>query len=1276
MKIRIAILIALLAAYASPAALGQTILTTATVDLRTSAFVTGGTFQLDDPSPAAASGTQNWMGSASSTGTGTANASGSYTSQVTPGFFSLGGTATGALNGATADGNTNASAVLSVSFQVPVLSEGTLSLPATLFSSDGVNRAIGRASYFLFEDGNVIASAERFTTGTDGETVSLSTGKTYIFQASLQATNDPTGAATRNASASSTGISLGVSPIPEPGSIALLGLGGLLFLRRAPCRRVGGTTNSTNRAPQLLAALLLGLALPGSISAQSWTGGGPDNFWSTGANWSTGNAPGNGTGADLSFPSATQYDIELDADWSVSSLNFSSAGDDYTLNSSGGQTLTFNSISNFASSSRTATFNLDLIVGSAMQAGITANSGGALVFNGTINNSGKDIRVSSNSEKTFNGVIFGSGGIVSPGFHFAAYRAANTFTGDVVIGRGTTVLEGDAGGFLGTPSIVVRDEAFGDRGRLIVGAPFGSTAPSTSANPDRINDTASVTLNHGQLDFNASENAALTQERIGTLTLAGGASRIDLQSRFVGEGELITTSALQRTAGATAWISGRNVGQTGSDTTRLVFGAAPALAGAGGADGTSQLSIVAFLPVYQQGASFATYGATGIRPLDRNSEFAGSLAAAVAGDNVRLSANAALASNKSINSLLVDSGTSAVTIVDGTTLAVSSGAVLFGTGAAVSGGLIDFGSAEGIISSAAFGATPTIDSAISGSGGVTFTAFNYNSGNSSQFILGGDSTYTGRSHLSARVEITDGDALGASGAGNEVVIDYGGKLRLGGGITLEKNLLVQAVGNGFSSGVGSQGVVLENVSGDNVLVGDFILNQPAAAANLDLRAPRIAAATGSTLQITGAISRTDAASNSEIRFNAAAGSTITVEGGFTGLNRIFVNTSGSAGGTTILRGSTETLAGLSISNSRVILENDVTNAHASQVSVNFGGTLVGDVLLDRSGEFIMNSGGRIEPGALDAVGTLTIGSEGSEDNMILNGGAFTMQLGLTSDLVDVHGGLFLFGPNIGFDILDAGGATTGTYTLIDYTGILSGPFSNLVINSLPTGWSASLVDNQVNKSVDLQVSTVPEPGSVALLGLGGLLFLRRRRKGRPVLALTGCAMAVVLCPGGKAGAATWKNTAGGSQNWDTAGNWSGGVPNGVNAVAELKSPGAWPVTLDISRSGAITLGTLNVDLGSNSPLHISISTTTDFTFQQSSGSATLTTQQSLPRSLILTGRHIVLSSNLTINMLVSSGSAPSILPAAVNSKAPAPSSSWARERCTSTSRMRPTGRAT
>jgi len=113
-------------------------------------------------------------------------------------------------------------------------------------------------------------------------------------------------------------------------------------------------------------------------------------------------------------------------------------------------------------------------------------------------------------------------------------------------------------------------------------------------------------------------------------------------------------------------------------------------------------------------------------------------------------------------------------------------------------------------------------------------------------------------------------------------------------------------------------------------------------------------------------------------------------------------------------------------------------------------------------------------------------------------------------------------------------------------------------------------------------------------------------------------------------AATWINTAGSSQNWDTSGNWSGGVPNSIGAVAEFKSPGAWPLFLTVERTGAITLGTLNVEFGTNSNLAIRTSNTTDFTFQRSSGSATLTTTQVGDKSLTVSGRNIVLNSNLTV----------------------------------------------
>jgi hypothetical protein len=85
-------------------------------------------------------------------------------------------------------------------------------------------------------------------------------------------------------------------------------------------------------------------------------------------------------------------------------------------------------------------------------------------------------------------------------------------------------------------------------------------------------------------------------------------------------------------------------------------------------------------------------------------------------------------------------------------------------------------------------------------------------------------------------------------------------------------------------------------------------------------------------------------------------------------------------------------------------------------------------------------------------------------------------------------------------LVDARGAVINTTTFVDgYNYVL---FDNVVANGsgqiVFTGVAGSLLDGSDNSSRlglnGLQINPVPEPGSLALIALGGLLGLRRRRR--------------------------------------------------------------------------------------------------------------------------------------------------------------------------------------
>jgi len=216
---------------ASASAWAQATISLSQVDLYTSSFVVNGSLDIDNPPAASASGSENWMGSASSNGTGSSSSSGNYTSQVGSGAFEISGTASASITSASAGGNGVAAASLRIDFTVPVLSEGFLYTTATLFSSDSQTDANALTRLTLEEDSVEIILLELFATGSLNQTVSLSPGKSYTMWASLEsAIGNSVGS--KSASASSGGTGMTVTAVPEPGTCLLVGLGLATLLAR------------------------------------------------------------------------------------------------------------------------------------------------------------------------------------------------------------------------------------------------------------------------------------------------------------------------------------------------------------------------------------------------------------------------------------------------------------------------------------------------------------------------------------------------------------------------------------------------------------------------------------------------------------------------------------------------------------------------------------------------------------------------------------------------------------------------------------------------------------------------------------------------------------------------------------------------------------------------------------------------------------------------------------------------------------------------------------
>jgi autotransporter-associated beta strand protein len=179
------------------------------------------------------------------------------------------------------------------------------------------------------------------------------------------------------------------------------------------------------------------------------------------------------------------------------------------------------------------------------------------------------------------------------------------------------------------------------------------------------------------------------------------------------------------------------------------------------------------------------------------------------------------------------------------------------------------------------------------------------------------------------------------------------------------------------------------------------------------------------------------------------------------------------GGTLKLTAANTYDGGTTIISGRLLVSNTTGSGTGSgPVAVN-AGTLGGTGTI--SGAVTVASGAHIAPGesieSLD-VGALTVNSGSFLDFELGAPGS----PGVTSDLLNVldSGGLTLNGGAV--TLADAGGLAAGTYTLINYSGTLSGSVANLGTPTGPAGFTYALVDNISNTSVDLQVTSAGLPG--------------------------------------------------------------------------------------------------------------------------------------------------------------------------------------------------------
>ncbi|QJR13386.1 IPTL-CTERM sorting domain-containing protein [Usitatibacter palustris] len=322
------------------------------------------------------------------------------------------------------------------------------------------------------------------------------------------------------------------------------------------------TNGSTGRPASILLLLLL-LLVPERAFAQAWTGNGPNDNWSTGANWAGGVAPASSSGTVVTFLISPRMSPIVDVPWTINRMDLFSGV--YTVT---GQAITFAGASPLLiSSAQNHVVSAPLVIPTSLE-----------IFTNV-------------SLLTVSGGISGTGALSVNGIGAVRIEGVNTFSGGVSVVGGTALLV--VGSIPGpvTVGIAARvSGAFGTVGGDVIVQSTGYIASTSSylalsTGNLTIAGTALVHIGgpapgtqYGIINVTGTVN--LTG---GTLVLTGGHSPSPGQVFTIitnDGGEPVTSTFAGLPEGGTVLLNGvplriSYLGGTGNDVTLTALGGAP-----------------------------------------------------------------------------------------------------------------------------------------------------------------------------------------------------------------------------------------------------------------------------------------------------------------------------------------------------------------------------------------------------------------------------------------------------------------------------------------------------------------------------------------------------------------------------------------------------------------------------------------------------------------------------------------------------------------------------
>jgi autotransporter-associated beta strand protein len=640
----------------------------------------------------------------------------------------------------------------------------------------------------------------------------------------------------------------------------------------SPETPTGSTVNTTASSKRgvlsvlLLAAVLLGCALPLTSSAQTLNATSGTTAWTTAGNWTPSGVP-NSVGASATFNSNTAaHTVNLGAAITVGSLNFTSNGTTIrTLANGTGGSLTFDA---------TGSGEASVTVGGTSVTTNTVTISASTTLNDTLRFTNNLTGATGAGTATMTGTITGAGGFIKDGpgrFSFSTVDKA--YTGATTVNQGRLRMTG-SGEITGTSSITVNSG-----GSLYLdsnGQTWSLGSGSITLNGDGDNGggtgTQGALRNQGS-GINIVSNAIV----LGSAATihADGSSTLRLTGPVSG-GHILT-----KTGGGTINLTNANPGYTGGTTVTngsITVDSTSSL-------GSGSLSLAQTLgnnTSVTLGNTTQSVGNLSTTWTDTTGTFAQTLTLTGSTLTVNQSTDATFG-NGAVSTLtgviagtgsLIKSGAAALTLtgvntysggttVSNGTLNLGTGNILADTGAVlVNGGTLDLQSDDETV-----GAFTLTSGSVIGTGILTASSYSIQGGTLSTLLGGG-----------AAVSITSGGTLGFTGStpatyANDVTVGSGngtisntgtGALTLSG--TLSKNgTNLTLGGTGRINVTGSITGILPNsdliVDAATVVVSTnqnyngptTVQNSGTLVANAEITTTSLTVNTGSTVSGTGSI---------------------------------------------------------------------------------------------------------------------------------------------------------------------------------------------------------------------------------------------------------------------------------------------------------------------------------------------------------------------------------------------------------------------------------------